>query len=49
MLITTVVVGPGAVARMVIRNGLSRPVAGTRSAGPMAVLTSDRRWVTPQP
>lgn len=31
MLITTVVVGPGLVARMVIRSGLSRPGYGTRS------------------
>jgi hypothetical protein len=36
MLITTVVVGPGSVARMVIRSGLSRPDAepGRRAEEP---------------
>lgn len=40
MLITTVVVGPGLVARMVIRSGLSRPGYGTRSPGRSVGLIS---------
>ena len=40
MLITTVVVGPGLVARMVIRSGLSRSGYGTRSTGRSVGLVS---------
>ncbi|UFN44683.1 hypothetical protein [Nocardioides okcheonensis] len=48
MLITTVVVGPGAVARMVTRNGLSRP-GGDPVAGPRAVVTTTGGGILPDP